>query len=152
MIKEKNIDKNDIAALWGEAFGDSRKDILFFIDNVENAKCIAYYDSDKLAAMLYLVDCEINGKSAKYIYAACTALSCRNSGYMSKLLSFVKNNNDNICLIPAENWLIDYYKKRGFTEKTEINSIKFFEKEEIKEYLLEGCELENPFALLYKGD
>lgn len=152
MIKEDNINIDDIITLWSEAFGDSREDIVFFADNVKNAECIAYYECGNAVAMLYLVDCMVDGENSKYIYAACTAFHCRNKGYMTQLLNYVKRNYNNICLIPAEMWLINYYESRGFTKQIEIDSIEFFETEEIEEYLFEGCELEKPFALLYEGD
>ena len=44
MIKiTQNID--DISLVWGEAFGDSFEDIKYFDDNIQNAKCLAYYDN-----------------------------------------------------------------------------------------------------------
>lgn len=152
MIKDSNIDIEDIIYLWHESFGDTAEDIIYFINNAKHAKCVMCYHSNKAAAMIYLVDCSINGKDCEYIYAACTALSCRNNGYMTELLNYAKQKYSSICLIPAENWLIDYYNKRGFSEKIDIDSIKFFETHEIKEYLFEGCVLEEPIALLYKGD
>lgn len=152
MIKDENISISDIIKLWSEAFGDSREDILFFIHNVKNAQCIMYYECAEPAAMLYLVDCETDTERGKYIYAACTSLKYRNKGYMTLLLNDVKERYGNVCLIPAENWLIRYYQSRGFTQKKEVGSIRFFEPKEIEEYLFDGCELEEPFALLCKGD
>lgn len=97
--------------------------------------------------MLFLVDCEINGEICKYIYAACTSKNARNLGYMSKLLEYSNSKYDNVILIPADDKLADYYLKRGFTHKININNILFNESEEIKEYLFEGCSLKKPFAL-----
>lgn len=140
--------KNDIIKLWQEAFGDSEEDILFFINNVKNAKCLAYYDNNSIASMLYLVD----SSKGKYVYAACTLKEYRGKGYMSDLLSYCKNQFDAVCLIPANEGLIEYYKNRGLNIELDIKEIKFNETDEIVEYLFEGCELSNPIVLMYKGE
>lgn len=142
----------DIVKCWQEAFGDSTEEILFFINNAENAECIAYYNGDEIASMLFLVDCQAKSLNSKYIYAACTLKVYRQCGYMSKLLEYAKSNYKSICLIPAEEWLIDYYSKRGFTDKISIDDIVFNQTDKINEYLYEGCELEKPFGLQYKGE
>lgn len=140
--------REDIIKCWKEAFGDSDEDILYFVDNVKNAKCLAYYDDDKITSMLYLVKCSIG----YYVYAACTLEEFREKGYMTELLNYVKAKYSPVCLIPAKPWLIDYYKKRGLNITIEISQLQFDEIDGIKEYLFEGCELENPIALLYKGE
>lgn len=140
--------KNDIVKLWNEAFGDSREDIEFFIDNVKDAKCLGYYDNNCLKSMLYIVDCSFG----KYIYAACTLKKYNGKGYMSKLLDYCKNKYDKICLIPANEGLIEFYKKRGFSTEEKIEKLKFNQIEEIIDYLFDGCSLKNPIVLVYKGD
>lgn len=149
MVKKIN-DINEIVSIWSECFGDTKKDICFFVNNINNACCIGNY-SDKLESMLFLVDCNVNGVDTKYIYAACTYTKHRKKQSMTKLLDYCKNNYERICLIPANVGLIDFYKKRGFTQEIDINSICFNEVDEIIEYLFDGCELHNPFALMYKG-
>ncbi|MFR5876409.1 MAG: GNAT family N-acetyltransferase [Eubacterium sp.] len=151
MIKYTD-NKEDIIKCWHEAFGDSNEEIEFFIDNVKDAECLAYYDGDKIASLLYLVGCKVNMAYSKYIYAACTLKEYRQCGYMSKLLKYAENRFKSICLIPAEQWLISYYSKRGFTIKICVDDIRFNQIPEIEEYLFEGCELENPFGLLNKGE
>lgn len=137
--------KDDIIKCWQEAFGDSTEDILFFIHNTKNAKCLSYYDESGIKAMLYLVKCNLG----YYIYAACTPKKYRKNGYMSKLLEFAKDNYSPVCLIPAEQWLVNYYQKRGFTDTVNVDELTFDESDEIKEYLFEGCQLETPIALMY---
>ncbi len=141
-------DKNDIIKCWQEAFGDNIEDILYFIRNVKNAECLAYYDGEKITSMLYLVKCNIG----YYIYAACTMEKYRKKGYMSQLLDYAKAEYNPICLIPANFGLMDYYTKRGFTDFIDVNELDFDEIDGIKEYLFEGCELEKPIALIYKGE
>lgn len=136
-----------VVSLWQEAFGDSKEDVLFFFNNCQNKFCLCAEKNSDLLSMLFLVDCEVNGKAYKYIYAACTSKNARKSGYMSKLLEYCNSKYDNVLLIPADEELVDYYSKRGFTHKIDMNNILFNESDEIKEYLFEGCSLEKPFAL-----
>ncbi|MDE6470437.1 MAG: GNAT family N-acetyltransferase [Eubacterium sp.] len=152
IIETKEYNEEHIA-LWQQAFGDSEDDILFFLENTKHMSCLCLYD-DRLCSMLFLVDCKISvsDNAYKYIYAACTDKACRSSGYMSMLLSYAKANYSNIVLIPADDSLVSYYSERNFNYKVDINSILFNECDEIKEYLFEGCTLENPFALAYIGD
>lgn len=140
-------DNDAIITLWYEAFGDSREDILFFINNLKHGECIGYYNDSGLLSMLYLVDCSVNELNFKYIYAACTLKSARGCGYMGRLLEYALDEYDNVLLIPADEGLVKYYCNRGFTHKINIENILFNESKEIREYLFEGCELDFPFAL-----
>lgn len=140
--------QNDIIKCWQEAFGDSKEDILFFINNVKDSKCLALYNEEKIASMLYLVKCNLG----YYIYAACTLNRYRSCGYMTELLNFCKNKFDRLCLIPANEGLIEYYRKRGFENETEIDNLKFNQIKEIDEYLFDGCNLEQPIVLIYRKD
>lgn len=148
MIKELN-NENLIIPLWQEAFGDSEEDILFFLNNCKNIKCLGYFDEKMLSSMLFLIDCKINGDEYKYIYAACTYKNKRCRGDMSKLLDYCKSNFNNVCLIPANDKLVDFYFERKFNIKYDLNEMQFDESEEIKEYLFEGCSLEKPFVLAH---
>jgi predicted acetyltransferase len=139
----------DIIKCWHQSFGDTADEIMFFINNAKNSKCLAYYNNDKIASMLYLVDCKVNTADCKYIYAACTLEEYRQSGYMTELLEFAKQNYSSICLIPAKEWLIDYYSNRGFSNVINIDDIKFNQTSEINEYLFDGCDLKNPIGLQY---
>ena len=152
MIKiTNNID--DIVPLWKEAFGDSREDIVFFIDNIRNGVCLAEYQNDKAVSMLYLVDCSLNSKQAHYIYAACTDKKYQKNGYMAGLIKYCIDNYDRVCLIPANEHLVDYYKKQGLVFKYPVDDLKFNEcRELIDEYLYAGCSLDNPVVLANKGE
>jgi GNAT superfamily N-acetyltransferase len=143
----------DIVRLWNEAFGDSKEDIMFFINNVKNAKCLSYYDKNNIASMLFLVECCVDGVNGEYIYAACTEKKSRGFGYMTELLNYAKKHCKSfVCLIPANKSLINYYNQRGFDIELSIDAVQFDESKEIKEYLFEGCELDKPIALMYKGE
>lgn len=152
MIKiTNNID--DIVPLWSEAFGDSREDIVFFIDNIRNGVCLAEFQNDKAVSMLYLVDCCLNSKQAHYIYAACTDSKSRKKGYMAGLIKYCINNYDRVCLIPADEHLVNYYNKQGLVFMHPVDDLKFNEcRELIDEYLYAGCSLDSPVVLANKGE
>lgn len=119
-----NNDKEGIVSLWHEAFGDSRDEIMFFLNSkykLENT--LVYEKNGETASMLFLLegDMRINGKDypSYYLYAACTANKYRGQGLMSSLLEFAKETAKNrnkyfICLMPAEKSLFNYYEKFGY--------------------------------------
>ncbi|MBE6741567.1 MAG: GNAT family N-acetyltransferase [Ruminococcaceae bacterium] len=144
---------NDVIPLWKEAFGDSDEDIIFFVDNAENCECLAYYQNDKLSSMMFLVDCFVDGIKGKYVYAACTAKEFRGCGYMGELIEYAHNlNYSYICLIPANDALVDFYFKRGFTKSVPIDNLSFNQSDEINEYLFEGYNLSKPCVMIYEGE
>lgn len=149
-IKLFNDYDEGVFNLWSEAFGDNHEDIAYFLDNCKNKIALGFFYNSKLVSMLFLVDCSVCGQKGKYVYAACTNKKYKKMGFMSKLLSYAEKAFSFIVLIPANENLIDFYNKRGFTEKIELEYLNFEEAESIKEYLLEGCELEKPFLLCYK--
>ena len=136
-----------IVQLWSEAFGDSREEIEFFISEVSNAKCLMCYIDGEPASMMHLVDCVVNGEKLSYIYAACTADKYKRKGLMTSLIEYCMSSGIKVCLIPANDSLIDYYSKRGIDKKIEINSIVFEQSEDILEYLFDGYNLSEPTAL-----
>ncbi len=151
-ISLTNNFNDEIIKLWKEAFGDSIEDIRFFIDNCKNMSCLTLHNDGELCSMLFLVDAVALNKKYKYIYAACTFEKYKKLGYMSRLLEFSQNDIGNLLLIPADDKLVDFYSKRGFNHKIDINGIIFNECDEIKDYLFEGCRLKEPFALAFMGE
>lgn len=146
-------DINQIAEIWIEAFGDSFEDIKFFADNLSNGKCLGYFTDSKLVSMLYLIDCNLDGKPNKYVYAACTLREFRGNGYMKSLLDYIKENYNNVCLIPANESLISYYQNNDLTQFSSVNNLIFDECADlVEDYLYEGCELKNPIVQFYKGE
>lgn len=137
--------------LWAEAFGDNYDDINYFLKSCKNKTALGYFCDSKLVSMMFLVDCQIYEAKSKYIYAACTLESYKNKGYMSKLLGFSQEKFNSLVLIPANKELVEFYQKRGFTEKIMLNSLTFNENESIREYLLEGCSLNEPFLLRFES-
>lgn len=139
-------DKYEIISCWQEAFGDTEEDILFFIENVRNAQCIAYYYKNDIAGMMYLVESNLG----KYVYAACTKKKYQKRGIMTSLLDYCKERYNKVCLIPANEDLINYYKKRDFSSIQDIDDLKFNQIKDINEYLFEGCELKKPVVLVFE--
>lgn len=142
-------DKALIVPLWQEAFGDSVEEILFFLENARHAKCYAAFENGEAAAMLFLVDCRLNGAEGKYIYAACTAQKWRGSGCMTRLLAYCTETENLLCLIPGDDGMVKFYADRGFRQQAPINSLLFDETSDICEYLLEGFHLTTPCVLYF---
>ena len=143
--------KKEITAIWSDVFGDSEEEILFFINNLKNGKCLGYFLDDKLVSMLFLVDCSVKRHNGRYIYAACTYKEYEGRGYMSALIEYAAKYEKNfLCLIPATDSLIEFYQNRKFNKSAEISDISFNESEDIKEYLLEGYELTQEQVLIYE--
>lgn len=148
----------DIITLWNEAFGDSEREILFFLDyNFSSENTLVYELNHKVVSMLFLLegDMILNGIKypSYYLYAACTAESCRGRGIMAQLLQHSKTfaeakNKYFICLMPGEKSLFDFYEKFGyktiFTKKVlkikseDITDLNFkFEEEELSDNYFE---------------
>ena len=142
-----------IIDLWKSCFGDSEDEITYFINNVKNADCLAYFENDVPISMMFLVDCCVNNENGRYVYAACTDNRYRGRGIMTKLLEYAKHLDYSfLCLIPAEDSLEKYYCERGFNKKLDVSELEFEQTDEINEYLLEGYKLTFPKALMFKGE
>lgn len=138
--KESDIDS--IISLWNEAFGDSEEDIRFFLDNrfvPENT--VVFEEYGAVVSMLFLLEGNLvlnnNSYSSYYLYAACTAKSCRGRGIMAMLLEKAKEvtaerNKYFICLMPGEKSLFHFYERFGYKS---IFSRKII--------YISRCELEN---------
>ena len=120
----QNSDIDSMISLWNEAFGDSEEDIRFFIDNKFIPENTVVYDDDgKVVSMLFLLEGNLSVKgvsySSYYLYAACTAKSCRGRGIMAMLLEKAKEitaerNRYFICLMPGEKSLFSFYERFGY--------------------------------------
>lgn len=147
-------DEKQIINVWHSVFGDSEEEILFFLQNCNNKKCLGVFEDDKLVSMLFLVDCKYGSLNGKYVYAVATLNEYRCRGFAGTLVEKAKQYaNDFLWLIPANVALIDFYKKLGFevklySEDKFENKILFNEKDNIIEYLYDGCELKNPLGMV----
>lgn len=116
--------KEKLIRLWMKVFGDEREYIgLLFPDNEILCDVFAITDGDSICAALYLLDCSLKFDGTiykgKYLYAAATDEEHRNRGLMSALIreaqSYCKKDGfDFISLVPADEWLYNYYGKFGF--------------------------------------
>lgn len=119
-----NNDIDGIISLWQEAFGETRNEIKFFLENKFKPKNTLIFDeSGEIASMLFLLEGEMCIKDtdyqAYYLYAACTAKKYRGRGFMSALLNAAKKaasdrNIRFISLLPAEDSLYNYYANFGY--------------------------------------
>lgn len=120
MVKVENGNmRAQSVALWHEAFGDSEEYVNFFIDTHESCVCLTEDENGELHSMLFLIDGELCGKPAYYLFAACTFKKHRGKGCMARLLrkaeAYAKQNGRAyIVLVPAEKWLFDYYLRFGY--------------------------------------
>lgn len=120
MVKFENENiRPQVVALWNEAFGDSEEYINFFIDTHSSCVCLAEKENDELCSMLFLIDGQLCGKPAYYLFAAATFKKYRGMGCMARLLQKAENyarqnGRAYIVLVPAEDRLFDYYSRFGY--------------------------------------
>lgn len=134
MIRYSNKnDINGIIQLWNEAFGDSEKEIRFFLDSCYKPHNTVIYEADgEIASMLFLLEGDMHIDSVDYpsyyLYAACTLKKFRGRGIMAQLLDFAKKtaadrDKSFICLRPSEKSLFDFYEKFGYKSVFKIKKI-----------------------------
>ena len=104
--------------LYNTAFGDDGAfaDMLFS----SFSKDLRYItENGKLVCMAFCIDVFVKDKKGKYLYAVATDNEYRNKGYMSRLFEKIeeefKAEYDFLCLHPANEGLIELYKKKGFS-------------------------------------
>lgn len=80
-----------------------------------------------VVSMFFALPCSLiteKSLSATYIFAAATHPDYRKKGFMAEILNnYLKDNNNPVFLRPANQNLIDFYKKFGFTCLKGINKI-----------------------------
>lgn len=149
----QNSDIPTLKKLWKCCFGDDDKYIdLFFAERFAQDICLAAFQGETAAAMLFLLPitavCGEKHYPARYIYAVCTKPEFRNRSLSTRLLDaaheyMAKNNIAMSLLVPAENSLFDYYKKRGF--ETEFYCREFEVNADAANIDFEQAELQNLF-------
>ncbi len=119
MIKfESEKERAETVALWQEAFGDSEEYINFFLDS-HCCVCLTEKENNETASMLFLIEGELAQVKGYYLFAAATLKKFRSMGCMPRLLKKAENfakeqGREFIALVPAEEWLFDYYGKFGY--------------------------------------
>ena len=118
-------DRDAVAGLWKNAFGDSDRYIRFAVENLfrpERCLLAAGPDGDPMAMLHLLPAAYADGNGTfpvQYIYAAATWPVFRRQGWMSALIDAACEAGEKAgcrftCLLPAGRGLYDYYGKRGF--------------------------------------
>lgn len=117
--------KLQVMELWRRNFHDSEEFIQFyFARKYSDSNSLVYEENGRaLSAFLmlpYPMYWQGLSLNTSYISGACTSEEARNHGFMTLLLTeaFLEMNKREIALstlIPAEEWLIDFYGKLGYT-------------------------------------
>jgi len=129
--------KQNLIDCWKTAFpADSEAFVDFYFEKkYQNENTLLYLKDDEIAASLQMLPYKMSyykrSINTSYISGAMTMPQYRNQGLMKDLLihafgAMRKRGDVLTMLIPQEPWLIDYYKKMGYTscfeyELTEIN-------------------------------
>lgn len=111
-----------LKALWKTAFGDEDAFIEIFFETAfapERCRCITI--EDRVAAMLYWLDCEYRGQKFAYIYAVATHLGFRGRGLCGTLMAdthklLARRGYGAAILRPAEEGLHRMYGNMGYTD------------------------------------
>lgn len=116
--------KEQVRKLWKQCFGDSDEFIDLYFRERYSDKINSYIEKDgKIVSALqripYSMTCFGEEIPMSYISGACTDISYRNKGLMSNLLtlahrSMYEEGKWISSLIPAEEWLVDYYARFGY--------------------------------------
>lgn len=111
-------DLTQVKALWSACFGDSPAYIDFLTGKMSEAECVVFEQDQTIVSMLYLLKCNLQQYSGRYIFAACTGSSYRGQGIMRALLCYTAKQYeascDFLCLVPANAPLFSYYEKLGY--------------------------------------
>jgi GNAT superfamily N-acetyltransferase len=121
-----NIDRR---RLWKEAFGDSDAFLDLFSTTVyapERSRTITV--DGNLAAALYWLDCNYNGKKIAYIYAVATAKAYRGQGLCHRLMAdthghLKEHGYAGAILVPGSKALFDLYAGMGYKVCAYINKM-----------------------------
>ena len=111
--------KQDLTEIYNLAFTpDDKFDKRLFDKGFE---CCRYILEDgKAVSMAFLFPCSIKtlegSHEALYLFAAATHPEYKNRGLMTRLLELAKAENKVVILRPANEELVEFYKKRGFAE------------------------------------
>lgn len=128
-----------VKQMWKTCFDDTDEFIeLYFSEKYKNENTLVYMQGNEVVASLQLLSYRFTFYGVEipiaYISGACTLPSFRRKGLMGKLLveAFILMQQRDIplsVLIPAENWLYDYYSTYGYEKVFEKDDIKISVKE-----------------------
>ena len=112
-------DKNAVVALWQEAFGEKKEEILPFLDFI-NKDMLLIEEKGQIISMLSLLKVKIGDVCGRYVYAVATDKRFRGKGYATELLDFAKGlvaagKETFLVILPRNESLYAFYGKSGFT-------------------------------------
>ncbi len=116
----QKLDIPQIAALWEEAFGDSREQVEDFFAAFPD--CLSYVaeENGEICSMVHALPQILSPKTpTAYIYAVATAKAHRGKGLCRELMVFaeeeLKNRGYEACVLtPGEGSLFGFYENLGF--------------------------------------
>lgn len=128
-------DIQEMKVIWDDSFHDSVNYIDFVFDRVAGLhEALIYEDMNEVAAMLLMIpvrfSCAGESVKAMYIFGAATKVKFRNKGYMTRLIEEAERiareerGTQLSVLVPAERYLFDYYKKRGYHADFSLRVVK----------------------------
>ncbi len=148
-------DFDNLAAMWRMAFSDSDEYIKNFFDMMYKPgyTLVSRVEGVPVScAFLLEAQLVIQGRpySAYYFYAASTHPNYRNQGHMGAILHAAEEiaserEIDFIVLVPAEDYLFDYYQKFGYETKF-YKRVAYFTRDELKAMACEP-DLKDAFSL-----
>ncbi len=115
-----------LRALWLEAFADDEAFLdAFFATAFASDRCRCVTENGQLGAMLYFLDCRLEGRPMAYLYAIATARACRGRGFCRSLVEDAKSHlkalgYQGLLLVPGDENLRQMYGKMGFSDATGI--------------------------------
>ena len=117
-------DREQLWALWEEAFGDTPEDTQdYFARRHQNDCMLVDVEDGEIAGMLSLLPVTLASQGrefpARYIYGVATRQSFRGQGISTRLMEythdFMKEQGEKAAiLVPASPSLFDFYGKRGY--------------------------------------
>ena len=121
-VRELTQREVECRALWMEVFGDSREDVdRFFIDVHRDENLLTHSEQGSVVAMLNIVELQTDYGPTAYLYAIATDEKWRGRGFASELIRQAidvsrERGYKAVMLIPADEKLVEYYKRFGFGE------------------------------------
>lgn len=117
---ERDLDA--VAQIWKTCFGDEEEYIQFYFEHrfQEDNMFVIFADGKPVSMASFLpTEILVGGeyRPAKYVYAVATLPEYRNRGYATEIIKHASEKyKEPLILQPAEETLIEYYRKMGFEE------------------------------------
>ena len=139
--------RNELRALWREAFGDTSQFLDTFEEyafSTDRARCAVI--DDTVVGALYWFDASLYGERVAYLYAIATKKEYRGRGICSLLVKdtlshLSENAYTGAILVPSEESLFDFYERLGFLRCSTVREIHAEAKEPaVKLREIDACE------------